>query len=83
MDIQNGKHFAGQRRSLARLPSSRRSRDKVMKFHQEFSTFPFSFPLMFDQTIINLIVCMMISQKLHTKVAHVTEGTREACFLVK
>ena len=35
----------------------------------EFSVFPFSFHLMFDQTLSNLIVCLMISQKLHTPVA--------------
>ena len=36
---------------------------------REISAFPFSPQLMFDQTLINLIVCLMISQKVHTKVA--------------
>ena len=36
---------------------------------REFSAFPFSLQLMFDKTLSNLIVCLMISQKLHTKVA--------------
>ena len=34
----------------------------------EFSAFPFSLQLMFDQALSNLIVCLMISQKLRTKV---------------
>ena len=34
-----------------------------------FSAFRFSFHLMFQQSLSNLIVCLMISQKLHTKVA--------------
>ena len=46
----------------------------------EFSAFPFSVHLMFDQTLSNLIVCLMISQKLLTKAAqtrkHVTVDTR-------
>ena len=36
---------------------------------REFSAFPFSLQLMFDQTLCNLIVCLLNSQKLHTKVA--------------
>ena len=35
----------------------------------EFSVFPFSLHLMFEQILSNLIVCLMISQKLHAKVA--------------
>ena len=35
----------------------------------EFSSFPFSLDLMLDQTLSNVIVCLMISQKLHIKVA--------------
>ena len=31
---------------------------------REFSAFPFSFQLMFDETLSNIIVCLMIS---HTK----------------
>ena len=34
-----------------------------------FSAFPFSLQLMLEQTLTNLIVCLMISQKLHTIVA--------------
>ena len=33
----------------------------------EFSTFPFSFQLMLDQTLTNLIVCLMISNKNYIK----------------
>ena len=36
---------------------------------REFSEFPFSLHLMFDQTLSNLIVCLMVSKKLHTEVA--------------
>ena len=47
---------------------SRQSHDTVTKFHQGFA-FPFLLHLMFDQTLSNLIVCLIISQKLHAKVA--------------
>ena len=40
----------------------------------EFSAFLFSLQLMFDQTLSNIMVCLMISQKLHTKVAHTSCG---------
>ena len=33
----------------------------------EFSAFPFSLHLIFDQTLSNLIVCLMISQNLQYK----------------
>ena len=36
---------------------------------REFSAFPFSLQLIFDQPLSNLIVCLLISQKLHTQVA--------------
>ena len=35
----------------------------------DFSAFLFSLHLMLEQALSNLIVCLMISQKLHTKVA--------------
>ena len=35
----------------------------------DFSAFRFSRQLMLEQALTNLIVCLMISQKLHTKVA--------------
>ena len=42
---------------------------KLRKFTEirGLSAFPFSIQLMFDQTLNNLIVCLMISQKLHKK----------------
>ena len=36
---------------------------------EKFSAFRFSFHLMLEQALSNLIVCLTISQKLHTKVA--------------
>ena len=36
---------------------------------REFSPFPFSLDLMFDQTLSNLIICLVISQNLHIKYA--------------
>ena len=36
--------------------------------NSDFSAFPFSL-LMIEQALTNLIVCLIISQKLHTKVA--------------
>ena len=38
-------------------------------FNHDFSAFQFSIQLMLEQALTNLIVCLMISQKLHTKVA--------------
>ena len=35
----------------------------------DFSAFRFSFHLMLEQALTTLIVCLMISQKLHTKVS--------------
>ena len=35
----------------------------------EFSAFPFLLHLLFDQMLSNLIICLMVSQKLHTRVA--------------
>ena len=37
--------------------------------NRDFSAFRFSLHLMLEQTLSNLIVCLMISQKLHKKVA--------------
>ena len=43
---------------------------KLKKFTKEeicdFSAFIFSLQLMLEQALLNLIVCLMISQKLHT-----------------
>ena len=36
---------------------------------REFSAFPFSLHLMFNQTLSNFVVCLRTSQKLHTKAA--------------
>ena len=36
----------------------------------EFSAFPFSFLLIFEQTLSNLIVCLMISQKNYIQKLH-------------
>ena len=36
----------------------------------KFSAFPFSLHLMFDQTISNLVVCLMVSQKHCIKNLH-------------
>ena len=36
---------------------------------REFSMFPFLLQLIFDQTLSNAIVCLMITQKLYTQVA--------------
>ena len=37
--------------------------------NRDFSAFRFSLQYMLEQELTNLIVCLMISQKLHTKVA--------------
>ena len=39
------------------------------KENRDFSAILFSLQLMFEQALTNLIVCLMISQKRHTKVA--------------
>ena len=36
---------------------------------RDFSAFRFSLQLMLEQALTNIIVCLMISQKLHTTVA--------------
>ena len=40
--------------------------------YRDFSAFQFSFHLMFEQALSNLIVYFMISQKQHTKVAQMS-----------
>ena len=40
--------------------------------NHDFSAFQFSFHLMSEQILGNLIICLMISQKLHTKVAQMS-----------
>ena len=42
--------------------------DHTTQLH-EFSAFPCSLHVMLDQALSNLIVCLMISQTLHTNVA--------------
>ena len=37
--------------------------------NRDISAFRFSLQLMLEQALTNLIVCLMISQKLHTKVS--------------
>ena len=41
----------------------------IKEQNRDFSAFRFSLQLMLEQASTNLIVCLMISQKLHTKVA--------------
>ena len=40
----------------------------IKEENYDFSAFRFSLQLMFEQALTNLTVCLMISQKLHTKV---------------
>ena len=40
---------------------------------REFSAFPFSFHLMFDETLSDLIVCLMISHKKTTYKSYTNE----------
>ena len=40
---------------------------------REFSAFPCSLQLMLDEIFSNLIVCLMIAQNLHTKVAQTSK----------
>ena len=40
--------------------------------NRDFSAFRFSLHLMLEQALSNLIVCLMISQKLHIKVAQMS-----------
>ena len=51
--------------------------DKVKKKftkgeNRDFSAFQFSLQLMLEQALTNLIVCLMILQKLHTKAAQMS-----------
>ena len=74
MDVQNGKHCMGQRwRDLHPLANHMTMLRKFTKEEtHDFSAFRFSLLLMLEQSLINLIVCLMISQKLHKKVAQVS-----------
>ena len=55
-------------------------RNFTMEENRDFLAFRFSLQLMLEQAVTNLIVCLMISQKLHIKVAqtnyHVAVDTR-------
>ena len=55
--------------------------DHMTKLHNftkeenhDFSAFRFSLHLMLEPALTNLIVCLMISQKLHKKVAQTSSG---------
>ena len=74
MDIQNGsKHSAGQYNLGCDFHPLADHMTKLQYFTKgeihEFSAFPISLQLIFYQTLSNLIVCPMISQKPHIKVA--------------
>ena len=53
VNVDHGRDFHPLTNHVTKLPR--------VKCH-EFSAFPFSLQLMFDQTLSNLIVCLMISQ---------------------
>ena len=63
VDIHNDKHSAGQCRPWARLPLSDHMTNLRNFTKGEFSVFPFSRQLMCEETLSNLIVCLMISEK--------------------
>ena len=69
--IQRAKHCAGQCRPCDVRPLANHM-TTLQNFTKgeirEFSAFSFSLHLMFDQTLSNLIVCLIIYQRLHTKV---------------
>ena len=46
-----------------------KSRNFTKGENRDFTAFRFSIHLMLEQVLSNLIVCLVISQKLHTKVA--------------
>ena len=70
MDIQNGKHNADHGCDFSPLTDHMtKLRNFTKRENRDFSAFRFSLPLMLEQALSNLIVCLMISQKLHTKVA--------------
>ena len=68
LNIQNGKHNADHGRDFHPLADHM---TKLRNFTGEILAFPFSLQLMF-QRLSNLIVCLMISQKLHTKLEHMS-----------
>ena len=64
MDIQTGKHPADHGCDFHPLADHMTKLRNFTKGEiREFSTFPFSLQLMCDQTLTNLIVCLMISLK--------------------
>ena len=58
---------------VVRSGNAQNSRNFIKGEMLEFSTFKFSLQLMFNQISNNLIVCLIISQKLHTKVAQTSQ----------
>ena len=54
-------------RDLHRLADHMTKLKNFTKEENLFSAILFSFQLMLEQTLTNLIVCLMISQKLHKK----------------
>ena len=69
MDIQNGKHCDHGRDFNPLADHMTKLRNFTKGENRDFSAFRFSLHLMPEQTLNNVIVCLMISQHLHTKVA--------------
>ena len=74
VNIQNGKHIvrvnADHGRDVNPLDNHMTKLKNFTKGkNSDFSAFRFSLHIMLEQALSNLIVCLMTSQKLHTKVA--------------
>ena len=54
------------------LTTIKKLRNFTKEENRGFSAFRFSLHLMLEQALSNLIICMVISQKLHTKVAQIS-----------
>ena len=72
VEIQNGKHFAGQCNHGRDFHPLADHRTKLRNFTKG-EIHEFSLHSMFDQTLSNFTVCLMISQKLRTKVAQTSQ----------
>ena len=71
MDIKNGKHWANADHGRDLTDNRQIYEISLRKKIVIFQHFIFHM-LMLEQALTNLIVCLMIAQKLHTKVAEMS-----------
>ena len=66
VNADHGRDFHPHANHMSKL------RNFTKEENRDFSAFQLSRQLMLEEALTNLIVCLMISQKLHTKVAQIS-----------